>query len=226
MAMTPPWPTLAPMARNSSKSEPRVEQARRHDAGQRPADHQAAQRAAVQPAADVLDDLPQGDPKLDFVQPRPTKQGIQRNDFRTAAARNSQGRVLLGSVAKNPRHAGQRLDIVDDGRPAPQAMLGNIGRTHAGNGTFPFDGIQQRRFFTALITASTDDQLDIESRMMCPDTCGPRMPPARALVDGTPQTARLPRDIRSGRRSSPAKLRPRGPRWPCLRSGNRGHPRR
>ena len=41
-------------------------------------------------------------------------------------------------------------------------MLGNIGRSYAGNRTLAFNGIQQGCFFATLVTAATDDQIDVE----------------------------------------------------------------
>src|SRR6185503_4697991 len=79
-------------------------------------------------AADVQDNLPQSCAERDFDKP-----GI--GDMAGESERFGAGRILrtdtledLGTFAENPRHVRQRLDIVDDGRLAPEAALCRKGR--------------------------------------------------------------------------------------------------
>jgi hypothetical protein len=100
------------------EAERRVEQMRRNHADDGPADDDTHQLpAAAQSAADLIDDVPDGDAELDFVQAGTIEQRVERQRLGSAALGEAHRRIGFAAVRDDPRHVDERLDIVEQRRP-------------------------------------------------------------------------------------------------------------
>ena len=124
----------------------------------------------------------------------------------------------------DPRHVGQRLDVVDDRRLAEQAADGRERRPRPRHAAAPLDAVDQRRFLAAHERAGAllDDDLEAEAgvedvlpeqavRLRLRDGGGQRRDGQRVL--GADVDVRLARADRVGRDA------------PGLRAGGAGRPR-
>ena len=62
-------------------------------------------------------------------------------------------RERRAALAHDPRDGGQRLDVVDDRRPAEQAVLGGVGRLLLGLAALPLERLQQDRLLAQHVRA-------------------------------------------------------------------------
>ena len=128
----------------------RVGQSRRDAAARRPADLDGLEPAAVlDAAADLLHDLADGDAHRHFDQAAAVDLAGQREDLGALAASGAEGGERSGAVAQDPRHAGQRLDVVDEGGLAAEAPLGRVGRAQPRHAALAFEREDQRGLLAA-----------------------------------------------------------------------------
>ncbi len=128
----------------------RVGQARRDAAAGRPADLHGLERPAVlDAAADLLDDLADGDPHRHFDQAAVVDLAGEREHLRALAGSGAERGERVGAVAEDPRHAGERLDVVDEGRLSAEAAFGGIGRAQRRHAAPAFERLDQRGLLAA-----------------------------------------------------------------------------
>ena len=119
--------------------------------------------ALGRPAGEPVDQLPGRDPQLDLVVAGPLDAARDRDHLRP--------RRLLGSEALEPIGAGgddvgdvrKRLDVVDQGRPAVEALDRGEGRLQPRVAALSLERVEQRRLLAADVGAgaAVDDQLDL-----------------------------------------------------------------
>ncbi len=196
--------------------ERRVEQRAREIGAQRAADlHRPHRPAAVRAAADLVDQLAQGDAERRLEQAAVLDVAGELDRHGAARAAHAERGIGVGALGQDRRHGGERDQVVDDGRPAEQALVRRQRRLGAHLAALALDALQQRGLLAADIGAGADPDLDIEGR--------PRRPAGHRLRPAARRARRCGwhRDIRSGCRRSPWSRRRRGRRSPCPRSARR-----
>ena len=99
--------------------------------------------------------------QLDARIPDPAGDGIAAQPLAAVAA---VAREPFRALLDDDRNPVQSLDIVDQGRPAENAVLRNIGRAVPRQATLAFDRFDHRRFFAADIGAGAAPQMDFGVR--------------------------------------------------------------
>ena len=153
-ATTPPWPTLAPMARSSSKPSGVSSSRGGMHAGDRPADDQALQRSPMRrPPPSSSTTRRTGMPNSTSYRPGSAEERVERQRPWCPARSRTPARVGIAAVRDDPRDVDQRLDVVDQRRPAEEARLRGIRRPGAHFGPPSFDRVEQRRLLAADVAA-------------------------------------------------------------------------
>ncbi len=124
--------------------ERRVQVVRADEAAERAADLDRAQRYPVpNPAPELVDEPTQRGPELDLVGARVTEALVQANDLGAAAVAAAEAGVGRPTARDDPRHGGQRLDVVDDRRPMQVAALGRVRGTRRDLSAQALDRVDQ-----------------------------------------------------------------------------------
>ena len=151
-----------------------------------------------------------------FDQPGVAHLAGQREDLGPLALLRADAGEPVGPVAEDGRDVGEGLDVVDEGRAAPQTLLGRDRAAAAsGHAALALDRCHQRRFFAADEGAGADAHVDAEIERRARRRSLPSRPSFLRLLDGLLQAARRRADIRPARRCSPGWRRRRSRRWPC-----------
>src|SRR5262249_1527564 len=102
----------------------------------------------------------------DAVQLRSVTAGVARV-FRIG--RDADGFQPIGSAIDHVRHAGERLDIVDDGRLAERAFDGGKRRLNPRPAALAFEALNQSRLFAADICPGAAVQVHVEAEFLTED---------------------------------------------------------
>src|ERR1035438_5485090 len=127
-----------------------VGEARRDAAAGRTAQlHRFELPAVGDAASDLLHDFANGDAHGDFDQAAAIDLSGQCKDLRSPAGWGAAGGEGFGAVADNPRHTGERFDVVDDGRLAAEALFDRVGRPQPRHPALAFERLDQRGLLAA-----------------------------------------------------------------------------
>src|ERR1017187_5944832 len=128
----------------------RIGQARRDAAAAGSAELHGLKFASLfDAAADLFHHFADGDAHGDFDQAAAIDLAGQREHFRAAAGPGAERGERLGAVPQDPRHASQRLDIVDDGGLAAEAAFHRVGRPQFGHAALAFERLNERGLLAA-----------------------------------------------------------------------------
>ena len=116
-ATIPPWPSDAAGGHQLVEVQPRVEQRRRQQTAERPADLQRLDRVAVaQPAGEVEAQLAQRHAEAHLVDAGAREALVEADELRARGrAGGAQSPVVLGAAARDDGDVAERLDVVDHG---------------------------------------------------------------------------------------------------------------
>ena len=114
------------------------------------------------PAREVVDDLPRGDAELDLVVAGALDVARDRDDLGAGGLLGPDRRVPLGAAVHDVRHVHQRLDVVDQRRPAVEALDRRERRLQARVAPLALERVEQCRLLAADVGAgaAVHDQLD------------------------------------------------------------------
>ncbi len=141
-----------------------VEQSGRHAAARGTAELHGLELAAVlDAAADVEDDVAQGRAHRHLDEAAVDELAGEREGLGAAARLDAQGSVRLGAVGDDPGDVGERLDVVDVGRLAPEAGDRRVGRARARHAALALDRGDQRRLLAADEGAGAELQVQVEA---------------------------------------------------------------
>ena len=113
-------------------------------------------------AGEPVDQLAGGDPELDLVVAGPLHAARDRDDLGAGRLLGAEPLEPLGAVGDDVGHVGQRLDVVDQGRPAVEALDRRERRLEARVAALSLERVEQRRLLAADVGAgaAVDDHLD------------------------------------------------------------------
>ena len=114
-------------------------------------------------AGEVVDQLAGRDPQLDLVVARAAHAAGDRDDLGPRRLLGAEALEPIGAVGDDARHVGERLDVVDQRRPAVEALHGGEGRLEARVAALALERVEQRRLLAADVGAgaAVDDQLEV-----------------------------------------------------------------
>ena len=95
----------------------------------------------------------------------------------------------------DPRHVGDGLDVVDDGRLAPQPHHRREGRLEARVALLALERLEQRRLLAADVGAGAAVDVDLEVEVLLAEQLRPDHAGGAGLVDGRLEDARLPGEL-------------------------------
>ena len=121
-------------------------------------------------------------------------------------------------VEHDRRHVGQGLDVVDDGRLAPEPRDGREGRPRPRHAAPALDRGDQRRLLAADEGAGALLDLEVEAEAGAEDVVAEQAAAPRACVDGDVQVLDGQRVLGAARRCSLRWRRWRRRRSPCPRA--------
>src|SRR5664279_3548990 len=117
--------------------------------------------AAEHAAAVLVDELRERVAVFDFVHAGPRHVSRDRDQLRARALRGADLAERLGAVAHDARDVGERLDVVDDGRPLVEAAHGEARRPVARVALPAFERGQQARRLAADVRAGAPVDDDV-----------------------------------------------------------------
>ena len=109
-----------------------------------------------------LNQLAQAHAEFGLDDPGTRESPVEAQGLGTRRIRCPLRAIRVGPFAHYPRNVDQGLDVVHHGRLTVQPGLRRVWRPHTHLGAAPFNGIQQRRFFSAHITAAATHEPHIE----------------------------------------------------------------
>src|SRR5437867_4055572 len=192
-----PSRTVAPSGSSTSRpsivagdepARPRVDRTARHewlvelprgdDAARRPAQDRGVDRPARRgAAAELLHEHPERRAELHLDQPRAPDVAGEPEELRPAAA--AEAREPGAALGDDGRHGAERLDVVDDGRLAPEPGLDGEGRARAGHRAMALDGFEERGLLAEDEAAGAAAKLDVEREVGAEDALAEESPLAR-----------------------------------------------
>ena len=129
----------------------------------------------------------------------------------------------VGAVAEDPRHAGERLDVVDERRLAAEAALGRVGRPQPRHAALPFERLDQRGLLAADERAGAFAHLEAQRECRCrrmsrPEEAALLRPAAIAVAHALHGQRVLGADVEDSLRRRRSRTR----RWPGPRARGAG----
>src|SRR5436305_1436425 len=111
----------------------------------------------------VHDQLAGGYPQLDLVVAGPPYAAGDRDDLGPGRLLGAEAFEPLGPVLDDVGHVGERLDVVDQGRPTVEALHGREGWLQPRVAALALERVEQGRLLAADVGAgaAVDDQLEI-----------------------------------------------------------------
>ena len=125
--------------------------------------------AAGDSSADVVDQLPEGCSHRDLDQSDVVDLAAECEDLGSLGLLGSDRCECLGTVAHDVRDTCQGLDVVDDGRLAPQSLDCREWRSGPGHSALAFDGVQQGCLLTADECSCTESEMAAEAEVCSQD---------------------------------------------------------
>src|SRR5262249_7852194 len=122
---------------------------------------------AVRDAPRVLvDDLAERRPHRELVRAGTDHVAGDAVELRPGALFRPDAAEPVGSAQHDPRHAGERLDVVDDRRAAEDAVHGRDRRLDARVGAFPLERLDEPRLLAADVRAgaTVHPHVEVEAR--------------------------------------------------------------
>src|SRR3989442_1234577 len=133
-----------PRAHRAARHERLVELPRGDDAPGRPPQDGGAERPARRgAAAELRRERPERRAELHLDEPGAPDVTRESEELGPAAA--AEAREPGAALGDDGGHGAERLDIVDDGRRAPEPGLDGEGRARAGHRAIALDGLEERR---------------------------------------------------------------------------------
>src|SRR6185312_10850088 len=119
--------------------------------------------AGERPAGEVVDQVAGRDPERDLVVAGPTYAAGDRDDLGAGRLLGAELAEPLGAVGDDPRHVGERIHVVDQGRPAVEALDCREWRLQPRVAALALERVEQRRLLAADVGAgaAVDDQLEV-----------------------------------------------------------------
>ncbi len=121
--------------------------------------------AVDDPAADVEDDLAQGRAHRHFDEPGVDDPAGEREDLGALARRRPDRGEPVAAVADDRGDVGEGLDVVDEGRPVPQAGDGRIRGPRGGRPAAALDRGDESRLLAADERAGSEPDVDLEREL-------------------------------------------------------------
>src|SRR5207244_1217974 len=128
-------------------------------------------------AAEIVERRPERRAEGDLDVPRAPD--VTREAEELGAAATAEAREPGPALGDDGRHGAERLDVVDDGRLAPEPRLDGEGRARAGHRPIAFDRLEERGLLAQDEAAGAATQLDIEREVGCEDALAEEPPLAR-----------------------------------------------
>ena len=125
----------------------------------------AAEQDGLEAAGDTagqVEQLPEGDPEVDLVDPGPGHVAAEAEQLRPGRPLGPDGGVGRSPVGHDVEHVDQGLGVVDGGRPAEQAAGGRERRLLAGLAPEALDRVEQGRLLAADVGPGPPADLDLE----------------------------------------------------------------
>src|SRR5216110_2103275 len=167
-----------PRVHRTARHEWLVELPRGDDAARRPAQDRGVDRPARRgAAAELLHQHPERRAELHLDQPRAPDVAGEPEELRPAAA--AEAREPGAALGDDGRHGAERLDVVDDGRLAPEPGLDGEGRARAGHRAMALDGFEERGLLAEDEAAGAAAKLDVEREVGADDALAEESPLAR-----------------------------------------------
>src|SRR5207244_3697853 len=170
----------------------------------RPAEDGGADRPARRgAAAEIVEQRPERGAEGDLDDPRAPD--VTREAEELGPAATAEAREPGPALGDDGRHGAERLDVVDDGRLAPEPRLDGEGRARAGHRAIAFDRLEERGFLAQDEAAGAATQLDIEREVGSEDALAEESPLARLRHGDAEALGRklgLPVDIEDGARGA------------------------
>ncbi len=119
--------------------------------------------AGLGAAGEAVDQLAGRDPELDLVVAGTADAAGDRDDLGPGRLLGAEALEPVGALGDDPRHVGERLDVVDQRRPAVEALDRREGRLQPRVAALALERVQQRRLLAADVGAgaAVDDQLEV-----------------------------------------------------------------
>ena len=175
------------------EAERRVEVPGVDEASERAADLNRADHGSVPgPASELLEDPAQRRAELDLVGAWVAKALVQADDLRPPALAHPELRVGGPASGDDPRHRGERLDVVDDRGPMQISVLGRVWRPCGHLASQALDRVDQRSLLAGDVGAGALEDLDVEAGAGAEEV-GAELTPRPRLRDGRPQRVAGPR---------------------------------
>src|SRR5664280_743102 len=133
-------------------------------------------------AADFLDDGAQRDAHRHLDETGVADRPGEGEHLGALAAARADGGEPLGAAQEDRRDAGPRLDVVDQCRLAPEAVLRRERRARLRRAALALDRAQQRRLLAADESARPDADLDVEAEPRAEDVLPEQAGAAGAFV--------------------------------------------
>ncbi len=120
-------------------------------------------RPGIGAAGEAEDQLAGRDPQLDLVVAGAAHAAGDRDDLGPRRLLGAEALEPVGALGDDPRHVGEGLDVVDQRRPAVEALHRRERRLQARVAALALERVEQRRLLAADVGAgaAVDDQLEV-----------------------------------------------------------------